>query len=112
CDALVVFVFWLAYVSELDVNPSAGGRTPVPLKLMVCGLPVPEDVTVIAPVRVPTAVGVKVTVIVQVAFCASVVRQLFVWLTSPVAAETPLRLMPPLLSVSVTVCEALVVFVT
>jgi hypothetical protein len=111
CDALVVFVFWLAYVSELDVNPSAGGRTPVPLKLMVCGLPVPEDVTVIAPVRVPAAVGVNVTVIVQVALCASVVRQLFVWLKSPVAAETAMLFTAPLFAVRVTVCDPLVVFV-
>jgi hypothetical protein len=54
-----------------------GGSTPVPLKLIVCGLPAPDEVIVIAPVRVPVAVGVNVTVIVQVAFCARVV-QLFV----------------------------------
>ena len=69
-------------------------------------------VIVIAPVRVPATVGVNVTVTVQVAFCASVAAQLFVWLKSPVAAETAMLLMPPLFAVSVTVCEALVVFVT
>jgi hypothetical protein len=65
-----------------------------------------------APVLVPVAVGVNVTVTVQVAFCASVAVQLFVWLKSPVAAETAILLRPPLFAVSVTVCEALVVFVT
>jgi hypothetical protein len=55
-------------VSALDVSPSAGGSTPVPLRLIVCGLPEPDDVTVIDPVRVPAAVGVNVTVIVQVLF--------------------------------------------
>jgi hypothetical protein len=79
--------------------------------LIVCGLPVPEDVIVIEPVRGPVAVGVKVTVIVQVAFCASVARQLFVWLKSPVAAETLMLFTAPLFAVSVTVCDALVVFV-
>jgi hypothetical protein len=112
CDALAVFVFWLANVSEVEVNPNAAGSTPVPLKLIVCGLPVPEDVTVIAPVRVPAAVGVKVTVMVHVAFCASVDRQLLVWLKSPVAADTAIVLTAPLFAVSVTDCEALVVFVT
>ena len=50
----------------------------MPLKVIVCGLPVPEEVTVIAPVRVPAAVGVNVTVTVQVAFCANVALQVFV----------------------------------
>jgi hypothetical protein len=73
-----VFVFWLAKVSEVDVRPNAAGRTPVPLKLIVCGLPAPEEVTVIDPVRGPAAVGVNVTVTLQVAFCASVVVHVFV----------------------------------
>src|SRR5437879_7499753 len=111
CDPLVVFVTWLVYVSEVDVSPSAGANTPVPLKLIVGGLPAPEEVIVIAPVRAPVAVGVNVTVIVQVAFCASVARQLFVWLKSPVAAETAIVETLPLFAVRVTVCEALVVFV-
>jgi len=58
----------LAKVNELDVSPRAGGSTPVPLKVIVCGLPAPDEVIVIAPVRVPAATGVNVTVIVHVAF--------------------------------------------
>jgi hypothetical protein len=84
----------------------------VPLKLIVCGLPAPDDDTVIAPVRVPVVVGVNVTVIVQVALCANVGVQSFVWLKSPVAAETAILLTAPLFAVRVTVCDALVVFVT
>jgi hypothetical protein len=93
-------------------KPSAGGRTPVPLRLIVCGLPAPDDVIVIAPVRVPVAVGVNVTVTVQVVFCASVAAQLFVWLKSPVAAEIAIVETLPLFAVRVTLCDALVVFVT
>jgi hypothetical protein len=50
----------------------------VPLKLIVCGLPAPDEVIVIAPVRAPAAVGVNVTVTVHVAFCANVALQVFV----------------------------------
>jgi hypothetical protein len=98
-------------VSEFCDSPSAGGKTPVPLRLIVCGLPAPDEVMLIVPVRVPATVGVNVTVTLQVASCANVAVQLFVWLKSPVAAETAILLTPPLLAVSVTVCEALVVFV-
>jgi hypothetical protein len=80
--------------------------------LIVCGLPAPDDEIVIAPVRVPVAVGVNVTVTVQVAFCASVAVQLFVWLKSPVAGEIAIVETPPLFAVSVTLCDVLVVFVT
>jgi hypothetical protein len=84
----------------------------VPLKLIVCGLPAPEELIVISPVRVPVAVGVNVTVTVQVAFCARVAVQLFVWPKSPVAAEIAIVETLPLFAVSVTLCDALVVFVT
>jgi hypothetical protein len=52
--------------------------TPVPLKLTLCGLPVALLVIVIAPVRVPATVGVKVTLIVQLAPAASVDPQVVV----------------------------------
>jgi hypothetical protein len=68
----------LVYVKVPLDKPNAGGKTPVPLRLIVCGLPAPDDVIVIVPVRVPVAVGVNVTVTVQVAFCASVAVQLLV----------------------------------
>jgi hypothetical protein len=99
------------YVNVLDVRPSTGAKTPGPLKLMVWGLPAPDEVTVIAPVRVPAAVGVNVTVIVQVLFWARVAVHVVVRLKSPVAAEIAILLTPPLFAVSVTVCDALVVLV-
>jgi hypothetical protein len=100
------------YVSEPDESPSTGGNTPVPLRLIVCGLPVPDDVIVTAPVRVPAAVGVKVTVTVQVLFWVSVAAHVVVRLKSPVAAETEIPVTVPLFAVSVTVWPVLVVFVT
>lgn len=45
---------------------------------MLCGLPAPDEVIVTALVRVPAAVGVKVTVTVQVLFRASVAVHVFV----------------------------------
>jgi hypothetical protein len=85
---------------------------PVPVKLIVCGLPVPDEVIVTAPVRVPAAVGVNVTVTVQVLFCANVDAQLFVCEKSPVAAPIEIPVTLPLFAVRVTVCPVLVVFVT
>lgn len=41
---------------------------PVPVRLEVCGLPVALSATLSVPVRVPTAVGVNTTLIVQVDF--------------------------------------------
>jgi hypothetical protein len=66
------------YVRVFDVRPSIGANVPVPLKLIVCGLPAPEELIEIVPVRVPAAVGVNVTVIEHVAFCAKVAVQVFV----------------------------------
>jgi hypothetical protein len=82
---------------------------PLPLRLIVCGLPEPEEVTVMDPARVPVAVGLKVTEIVQVAFSARVVPHVVVRLKSPVAAEIDIPLIAPLLAVSVTTWAGLVV---
>ena len=41
---------------------------------------------VTAPLRVPVAVGVKVTLMVQLAPAATVAPQVFVWVKSPLAA--------------------------
>jgi hypothetical protein len=75
--ALVVPTCWLVKVRLVGVRFTAGA-TPVPVKLAVCGLPLALSETVMAPVRVPTVVGVKVTLIVQLAAAASEVPQLFV----------------------------------
>ena len=50
---------------------------PVPVKLAVCGLLLASSVTVKVPPLVPVAVGLKVTLIVQVAHAATLVPQSF-----------------------------------
>src|SRR5436305_512601 len=82
---------------------------PVPLRATLCGLPLAESVMVIAPVRVPDCVGVKLTEILQLAPALTLAGQLLVCAKSPLAA-TPLivSVEPPLL-VRVTLCAALVV---
>jgi hypothetical protein len=86
--------------------------TPVPVRLMVCGLPVPSSVTVTAAVRVPSAVGVKVTEMIQLAPTASAVPQVLVCAKSlafvPVTAMGLVNATEPF-AVTVTVMAALVV---
>src|SRR5947209_3831344 len=109
---------------EFTVDPSSGEQTttpgedgavhelvvvPVPLSEITCGLPAAESVIVTAPVRVPDWVGVKVTMMPQLAPADSVAGQLLVWAKSPLGA-IPLRVnVPPPLLVKVTDCAALVV---
>ena len=99
---------WAAYDNEFADRPNAGGTTPVPLRLSACGLPAPDDVIVRAPLRVPATVGEKVTVTVQVLFCARVAVQVVVRPKSPVAADMDIPLMAPLFAVSVIDCPTLV----
>jgi len=96
------------------VNPKSGGVVvPVPVSPTVCGLPAALSVMVKVPVRVPAAVGVKVTLIMQFALAASIagsVPQVFVSAKSP---EVPIVLIvrgPVPVFVSVTVCAELGVF--
>ncbi len=60
-----------------------GTAAPIPLNAAEFGLPVPLDVTVIAPDRDPTAVGVKVTLIAHVMPGASEAGQSCVCAKSP-----------------------------
>jgi len=86
------------------------GARPEPVRLTVWGLPVALSVTVIVPGWLPVAVGVNVTLIVQLAPAATDVPQVLVSAYCVLAAMlvTLSALVPPL--VSVTVCAALVVF--
>ena len=82
----------------------------MPLKATLCGLPVALSAIDSVPVRVPVAVGMKVTDTVQLAPVARLLPQLLVCEKSPVVeTEVMLRLADPLF-VTVTVCAALVVF--
>ena len=56
---------------------------PVPVRLTVCGLPAALSVMVTAPVRVPVAVGLNVTLIVQLEPAESEVPQVVVDAKSP-----------------------------
>ena len=56
----------------------------MPVRDTLCGLPEALSTTVTEPDRVPTAAGVKVTLIEQLAPTASVVPHVFVWEKSPV----------------------------
>ena len=54
-------------------------ETPVPVRLTVCVAGLALSVMVTAPVRVPVVVGLKVTLIVQLAPTATLEKQLLVW---------------------------------
>ncbi len=85
----------------------AVGAIPVPVRGTVCGEPEASSVMVMAPVRTPVAVGVKVTVMVHVPKDATVAPHVVVREKSPDATiEAMCKVMLPVL-VSVTVCVAL-----
>ncbi len=111
CAALVVPTGWLANVSEEAERLTTGAEAaaPVPVKLTDCGLPEALSVMLRVPVRVPDAVGVNVTLMVQLAPAATELPQVLVWAKSPLA-ETLVRFSEalPVLE-SVTDCAALVV---
>jgi hypothetical protein len=76
-ELLLVLTAWRANVREAG-ETVAMGLVPVPVSATCCGLVGSEFATMTAAVRVPLALGVKVTLIVQVAFAASVAAQLLV----------------------------------
>src|SRR5437867_5117935 len=84
-------------------------RTPVPVRLTLCGLFAALSVMTTDPVSVPSVVGVKVTLMAQLAPCATLVPQ------SLVSAKAGVAVMPEMLSgptpelVRVTIWGALVV---
>src|SRR5205823_4235683 len=107
------FTFW---VPAGPVNAKSGAAVPFPLSASVCGLPPALSATDSVPVRAPEAVGVKVTLMEQLAPAAKVaglVGQAFapvlVAAKSPEAAkELIVKAAVPVL-VNVTVIGALVV---
>lgn len=108
--APVVPTFWSGNATLVGDRVTAG-VIPVPLKLAVWGLPAALSGMVTVPVLVPVAVGVKVTLIMQLAPATREVPQLLVWPKSPL---TPI--LPPVMErgavpllVSVKICALLVV---
>ena len=85
---------------------------PMPVRVTVCGLPWALSVMEMEPVAGPAVVGLKVTLIVQLALGFSVGPQVLVWVNGPVATMlVRFRLSTPLL-LRVTDLELLVVETT
>jgi hypothetical protein len=97
---------WFPKLVLVGARVATGTPPPVPERLTVCGLPVALSVIVSAPTIVPVAVGVKVTLIVQLAPAANPVPQVFVCANGALATME-VNVTEPLL-VSVTVWAGLV----
>jgi hypothetical protein len=105
----VVDVVPMRIVFEGPSTASEKTGTPVPMRTTPCGLPVALSVTARPPLRVPLPVGVKDTLIVQIAPTPMAEGQLFVWAKSPLVEMLSIvRSVSPVF-VSVTVLGELVV---
>jgi hypothetical protein len=72
-------------VNEAGERLTTGVATPVPVRLTVCVAGLALSVMVTTPVLVPAAVGLKVTLRVQLALAARLAPQVLVWEKSPLA---------------------------
>ena len=72
-------------VKEAGERLTAGPTTPVPVRLTVWVAGLALSAMVTAPVLVPAAVGLKVTLSVQLALAATLEPQVLVWEKSPLA---------------------------
>ncbi len=79
-SAVQLKLIWLLEIAVALKLVGAAGPcvTPVPLREAACGLFEALSLIVNVPVRAPTAVGLKLILIVHVAFAASDVPQLLV----------------------------------
>jgi hypothetical protein len=94
CGPLVVFTFWFPNETLEGVSETCATPAPLPLRGAVWGEPVALSETEINAERAPTACGVNVTVIVQLAPAATLVPHVFVWPKSP--ALLPVTVIPPI----------------
>src|SRR2546429_468966 len=113
--ALVVASSWLPKSRLVGANPTPGA-VPFPLRENICGLPPASSASDSVPVRAPEAVGVKVTLMVQVPPAAKVaglvgqaLAPVLVAAKSPEAANELIVKAAAPVFVSVTVIGALVV---
>jgi len=94
----------------VDQNSSAAGYFPVPFRFEVCGLLLALSVAFNVPVLEPVAVGLKTTLILQLALAARLAVQVVVeTLKSPVVEMAMLPRATDWLLVSVNVLAGLVV---
>jgi hypothetical protein len=83
------------------------GAVPVPERLTVCGLPLALSVMLTEAVRLPLAVGLKVTLMAQLLPAATELPHVLVWAKSPALVPVNTRLvmlkvaLPELLRVAV-----------
>lgn len=90
-EVLVELTFWLPKF-KLEVERLTTPESPVPDKETDCGLPGPLSAILIAAERLPMAVGVKVTLIVQLAPAPTELPQVLVWEKSPLLVPVTLTL--------------------
>src|SRR5205807_1141352 len=112
---LVVASGWLPKPRLVGANPTPGA-VPFPLSVMICGLPPASSASDSVPVRAPEAVGVKVTLMVQVPPAAKVaglvgqaLAPVLVAATSPARPNALIVKAAVPVFVSVTVIAVLVV---
>ena len=74
----------------LEVFDSRGLYVPAPVSFTDCGLEKSLSVIATVPVLVPFIVGVKVTLLEQLAPGAKLAPQVFVWAKSPLAVIVPI----------------------
>lgn len=91
------------------VGFTVSGASPVPVSLTSCGLVLALSLKVSAPVTAPKALGLNVTLTVQLLPAASELPQLLVSLKSPLATIEPIDNGPEPEFVSLTDLDALVV---
>jgi len=84
---VLVVPIWATKDTEAAERRPTGPSTPVPERVIVFTLPVAESVKVSSPVRVPVAVGVKVTATAQSFPSARPEPQVFVEAKSPLVAK-------------------------
>ena len=92
---LLLLSCWFPNAMEVGVKLAAAA-VPAPVRLIVWGLPVALSLKVSVAARAPLAVGVNVTLMVQLAAGATRAPQLLVWAKSPLFA--PVTAMPVRLS--------------
>ena len=110
CAALMLPTAWLLNVSVLVERLTTGTASPMPDSGTVCVLPATFpvlSVTVRVPVLVPAAVGVNVTLIVQVVLAERIEPHVLLWLKSPAATMLEMLNGASPVLLKITCCAAL-----
>jgi hypothetical protein len=108
CAALAVLSAWLAKVSAVGASVAVGvpAAAPVPDSVTDCGLPVALSAMETDALRAPLAVGLKVTLIVQLAEAATLDPQVLVCEKSP--AFVPPMVTPLIVNAAAPVFDSVI----